>query len=257
MTLTDERPDPVLASADFLFAGPADVRGLQPGLVIGRKPAPGTLDAEVTRVAHIELSDDGLPWRYSPQHNTPAGLKPWLVLVVGVSGQEVFLDGPRVRILNPALVKHDLAFSAGWAHVHQLPGRPLARILCPRQLEPGTSYTAALVPAYAPGLGASGPKPAWTKDTPEVTLPCYDSWQFNTVNEDDDFAIIAGRLSPLSTPEQQALDAVGFGRAAVRVRSCSSRWVRSVATSDTAAGTPVWAGSMARRRARSSGDASR
>lgn len=217
VTLTDERPDPVLASADFLFAGPADVRGLQPGLVIGRKPAPGTLDAEVTRVAHIELSDDGLPWRYSPQHNTPAGIKPWLVLVVGLTGQEIFLDGPRVRILKPALAEHPLAQSAGWAHVHQLPGRPIARILSPRKLPPGRSFTAALVPAYAPGDGVLGPTPAWTNATAEVTLLCYDAWQFSTVDEDDDFAIIAGRLSPLSTPEQQALDAVGFGRAAVGV----------------------------------------
>ncbi|MEO7589028.1 MAG: hypothetical protein ABIS84_13500, partial [Arachnia sp.] len=37
-------------SAPFLFAGPQDVRSLQAGVIVGRKPAPGTLDAEITRV---------------------------------------------------------------------------------------------------------------------------------------------------------------------------------------------------------------
>ncbi len=217
VTLTDDG-GAVPASADFLFAGPGDVRGLAPGVVIARKPAPGTLDAEVTRVAHVELGDAALPWRYTPAANAPTGLPPWLVLVVGLTDQEVFVLAGAVRILNPALRAHPLGASAAWAHVHELTGGPIARILSPRSLEPGRRYTAALVPAYKAD-GAAAPQPAWTDLTPEVTLRCYDTWQFTTIDENDDFAMIAGRLSPLGGPEQERLDASGFGRAALAART--------------------------------------
>lgn len=204
-------------SAAFLFAGPHDVRSLQAGVIVGRKPAPGTLDAEVTRVAHIELSDPGLPWRYTPFPNA-SGLQPWLVLVVGTTGQEVVVDGATVRILNGALKEHPLARSAGWAHVHQMDGGTIARILSPRRLLEDTSYTAVLVPAIVPGTGANPPQPAWVDDTAEVTLPCHDHWSFRTRDDADDFRSIAQRLEPLSAAEDQALRAAGFGSAAVTVR---------------------------------------
>ena len=214
VTLTDGS-GPLEGDADFVFAGPADVRGLQAGVVVGRKPSPGTLDAETTRVAHIELADPGLPWRYSPQANSPTGVKPWLVLVAGVSGVEIFLEGGRARILKAALAAHPLASSALWAHVHDMPGRSIARILSPRNLPPGEAITAVLVPAYLPGEGANGPQPAWSDATPEVTLPCFDWWQFRTIEEDDDFLMIANRLSPLSGNESAALAEAGFGLAEI------------------------------------------
>ncbi|MCW2811811.1 MAG: hypothetical protein JWP61_2269, partial [Friedmanniella sp.] len=204
-------------TADFLFAGPQDVRQLVAGVVVGRQPAPGNRDAEITRVAHVELRDDGLPWRYSPFPNGPA-LRPWLVLVVGVTGQEVFWDRGRVRLLAGALGQHDLSRSHRWAHVHDIAGRPLSRILSPRALAADTDYTAVLVPAVVPGEGDQPPRPAWTAATPEVTLPCFDQWTFRTRDDPDDFASIAQRLNPLTSAEEQALKAAGFGRAAVTVR---------------------------------------
>lgn len=204
-------------TAPFLFAGPQDVRALQAGVIVGRKPSPGTLDAEVTRVAHIELSDPGLPWRYTPFPNA-ADLQPWLVLVVGTTDQEVIVDGATVRILQSALVAHPLAASARWAHVHEIPGATIARILSPRHLEENTAYTAVLVPAIIAGTGASPPQPAWTDGTPEVTLPCHDHWRFRTRDDVDDFRSIAQRLEPLTTAEEDALRAAGFGSAAITVR---------------------------------------
>ncbi|RMB61511.1 hypothetical protein [Tessaracoccus antarcticus] len=204
-------------SAPFLFAGPQDVLSLQAGVIVGRKPAPGTLDAEITRVAHIELSDPGLPWRYTPLRNQPL-LRPWLVLVVGTTGQEVIVDGATVRILNTALVAHPLTNSAGWAHVHAIPGATIARILSPRQLAANASYTAVLVPAIVPGTGANPPQVAWRDGTPEVTLPCHDHWSFRTRDDTDDFRSIAQRLEPLTTAEEEALQSAGFGRAVVTVR---------------------------------------
>ena len=217
VTLDDGGGPPREGTADFLFAGPQDVRRLVAGVVVGRQPSPGTRNAEITRVAHVELRDDGLPWRYSPFANAPA-LDPWLVLVVGVTGQEVFLDRDEVRLLEPALKEHRLDQARNWAHLHDIPGQSLARILSPRQLVIDTDYTAVLVPAWMPGEGASRPTPAWDDGTPEVTLPCYDHWQFRTRDDTDDFASIAQRLDPLTTAEEQQLEAAGFGRAAVTVR---------------------------------------
>ncbi len=214
VTLADEG-GALEGNADFLFAGPADVRGLQAGVVIGRKPAPGTLDAEVTRVAHIELGDPGLPWRYSPVPNAPAGVRPWIVLVVGIAGEEIFIENGRARILKAALGEHPLDHSAAWAHVHDLPGRSIARILSPRALPQGKALTAVLVPAYLPGDGAAGPRAAWDAVVAEVTLPCFDAWHFHTIDEDDDFQTIAGRLGPLSTDETIALGEAGFGLAQI------------------------------------------
>lgn len=205
-------------SAAFLFAGPQDVRALHTGVVIGRKPSPGTLDAEITRVAHIELSDPGLPWRYAPFPNSPTGIQPWLVLVVGTAGQEIIVDSGTVRILNSALREHPLDASAGWAHVHEIPGGAIARILSPRQLAPDTSYTAVLVPATVSGGGVNRPQPAWTAGTPEITLSCHDHWNFRTRDDVDDFRSIASRLEPLNPTEEQALRTAGFGRATITVR---------------------------------------
>ncbi len=204
-------------SAPFLFAGPQDVRSLQAGVIVGRKPSPGTVDAEITRVAHIELSDPGLPWRYTPFPNMPL-LRPWLVLVVGTTGEEIIVDGATVSILNSALVLHPLVDSARWAHVHAIPGATVARILSPRRLEKNLSYTAVLVPGIVPGTGANPPQFAWSKDTPEVTLPCHDHWSFRTRDDVDDFRSIAQRLEPLTTTEEDDLRTAGFGSAAVTVR---------------------------------------
>ena len=62
-----------MAPVPFLLAGPQDVVALSPGAVVGRQPAPGTPNAESTRVAHVELAEPDLPWRYSPQGNDPPG----------------------------------------------------------------------------------------------------------------------------------------------------------------------------------------
>ena len=204
--------------APFLLAGPQDVLTLTPAAVIGRKPAPGTQDAEVTRVAHVELAEPDLPWRYSPEPIAPAGgVKPWLVLVVGETGMEVTtVENNRVKLTGAVFATHELARSAAWAHVHETPGRPISRILCPRTLAEGKDWTAAVVPAWR--VVGDDLVPAWDASTRELTLPCFDSWRFRTVAEDDDFRAIAQRLMPLTPQEQAALEASGFGRATITAR---------------------------------------
>jgi hypothetical protein len=199
--------------APFLLAGPQDVLTLTPAAIIGRKPAPGTQDAEVTRAAHVELAEPDLPWRYSPEPIVLAGgVKPWMVLVVGETGIEVTaVEDNRVKLTGTVFATHNLARSAAWAHVHETPGRPISRILCPRTLAEGRDWTAVLVPAWR--VVGDDLVPAWDNNTTELTLPCFDSWRFRTVAEDDDFRAIAQRLLPLTTEEQDALEASGFGRA--------------------------------------------
>ena len=65
VTLHDDAGD-VTASASFLLAGPGDVERLAAGQVIGRRPHPGTDNAEATMMAHVELAAPDLPWRYTP-----------------------------------------------------------------------------------------------------------------------------------------------------------------------------------------------
>ena len=87
VTLHDDAGD-VAAAASFLLAGPGDVERLTAGQIIGRRPHPGTHDAEATMMAHVELAAPDLPWRYTPEPHTGApALRPWLVLVVGTPAE--------------------------------------------------------------------------------------------------------------------------------------------------------------------------
>jgi hypothetical protein len=200
----------------FLLTGPQDVVTLAPGLVVGRQPVPGTRNAETTRVAHIDLAEADLPWRYTPRGNDPRGVAPWLVLIVGETGSEVSLtDQGQVRLSGAVFGQHDLSKSSAWAHVHDQPGRSVSRILCPRSLGPGKSWTAVLVPAWT--MAGVDPVPAWGPGTSVLTLPCFDSWQFATSAEADDFRSIAARLEPVSNTERDALRDKSFARAKVQV----------------------------------------
>ena len=201
--------------APFELLGPGDVRGLLPGAIVKRVPAPGTSDAVETKAAHIEFAATDLPWRYSPElGNASQGVRPWLVLVVGTSGDEIVVrqDGT-VQLFSGVLAKHKLSESRRWAHVHDIPGAPVARILSPRDCDADTNYIAALVPAFV--LLGDDPAPtlsdAWTPTTASVVLPCYDHWSFRTGAEGD-FASIAARLAPVAASE------IGetFGVASVR-----------------------------------------
>lgn len=204
-------------TAKFALSGPGDVRGLAGGAVRVRAPSPGSTSAESTTVAFVELGDPDLPWRYTPQVNPAGGapgLRPWLVLVVGVTGTEVAVHGDHVRIAGDLLHRHNLDKSAAWAHVHELPdGGAVGRILSPLPLEADTQYTAALVPAFR--IQGAVPVPSWTGNPGDLDLPCYDSWGFRTKVDPDDFKAIAQRLAPMSDAEMTALEDKGFGVAKV------------------------------------------
>jgi hypothetical protein len=188
----------------FELMGPLDVDGLMPGTVVGRVPAPGSIDASEKRLAHVELSPDDLPWRFTPE--TPDAvqqrLKPWIVLVVAKAPEAEFV-GERVRLAQPALEKHRLSDSSGWAHVHALADgtRRLARIVSPRDLDPDTDYVAVLLPAFAEDSeDPKGIKPSWHDEAGTATVRWYDRWAFRT-GPDGDFQTIAARLQPKTAEE--------------------------------------------------------
>lgn len=179
----------------FLLAGPADVTGLQPGAIVGRFPAPGAVDHESDRCPHVEFRDPALPWRYTPAGNPAATghLHPWIVLVVGIEGDELIFAGDQAALSVPLQTAHPLNGTGRfpWAHVQvDGTGRRVARVLSGRALAAGTDYVAALVPAYM----ADG-TPAWDGSAP-VTVALYDHWRFRTATPPGSFEDLAARLQP-------------------------------------------------------------
>ncbi|OAA27365.1 hypothetical protein UG55_100816 [Frankia sp. EI5c] len=181
----------------FLLAGPADVVGLTPAAIGRRYPAPGTTDHESDRCPLVEFTDPALPWRYSPAPGATPGsgtTHPWLVLVVGVEGEELTLAGDQVALSPAVQAAHPLGAAAApypWAHVQDdATGRRIARVLSGRPLQPGTDYLAALVPAF----DAAGQR-SWAGTGP-VIVPCHDHWRFRTATPAGSFEDLAARLHP-------------------------------------------------------------
>lgn len=219
----DDGSGPLTGVARFLFAGPGDVSGIAGDRIGQRYPHPGSLDAEQTKAAYVELLDPDLPWRYSPEPNPALGagrVRPWIVLVVGTP-DEVRVTGDRVTLVGRAVLDaHPLPASAQWAHVHDLGDRRVARILCPRSLAgDGGEWIAVLVPAWQviDVDGVQQRTDSWDEAVTQVTLPAYHSWGFRTHAQPGDFATLAQALKPVSVEERRQLDDSGFGRARVAV----------------------------------------
>jgi hypothetical protein len=188
-------------SVPFLLAGPADVVGLQPGAIVRRYPAPGTLDHESDRCPYVELADPTLPWRYTPAPTpTDANLHPWLVLVVGQEGSELTLAGGQVTIQvsaqQDAQALGDPSSAYRFAHVQQdASGHRVTRVLSGRPLQAGTNYLAVVVPAW----DAAGTR-SWT-GAAAITVPVYDAWRFTTAIPAGSFEDLAARLQPGDAPD--------------------------------------------------------
>lgn len=190
----------------FRLASPADVTGLAPGAITRRYPAPGTHDAEPSRLVLVEFADEALPWVYSPADGSGPSKRPWLVLLAGPVGEdqaEITVseggDHPHAVISDtllrrlPPLTSSDL-----WAHVQELDGERVARLLAPVVLEPDRDYVAVLVPAFV--TGGDGLIDAWDPAATEpVQLPAYDHWRFRT-GAADDFLALALALEPQVAP---------------------------------------------------------
>src|SRR6185295_272040 len=154
-----------------------------------RFPAPGASDAEETKLALVEFAASDLPWRYTPAAARGNVLRPWLVLVVGHREPDEIVLRPYGRVTLGTVIQaaHNLGESWQWAHVHDVDGPPIGRILAPVDLVAENDYVACVVPAFTADGGD-----AWNGAGP-VTVDCYDRWAFRT-GPQGDFPDLAAKL---------------------------------------------------------------
>ena len=197
----------------FALAGPADVIGLDPRAITRRYPSPGASDHESDRCPHVEFAEPSLPWRYTPGSKPAAGtgaVHPWMVLVVGVEGDELTLTGDQVTLGAEVQQLHSIGAPTGanrWAHVQvDGAGHRISRVLSGRPLAPGTDYLAVLVPAYR----ADG-QPSWNGSAGAV-VAVYDHWRFRIAVPAGSFEDLAAALHPGDAPANSGLALLDYPR---------------------------------------------
>ncbi len=214
---TDRSITPITAQ----LYGPGDVRSVEQVHVVRSEPRPFTTNFEPNYLAGIEFDQPALPWLFTPAAPAGARLRPWLVLIVLKDGEFAPVSGapqplPAIDVTSLAPLP-PLDDSWNWAHAQISGDTPLAtamatapasvisRLLCPRRLDPETSYTAFVVPAFENGrraglnLDVSGlttSDPAWTGNTPlPLRLPVFYQFQFGT-SDQGDFELLVRQLTP-------------------------------------------------------------
>jgi hypothetical protein len=224
--------------------GPGDVIGFEARHVIRTEPRDRAVSCEPNYLCGIEFDTPDLPWLCTPAAPVGDRLHPWLALVV-LKAEELSLPAiaphplPEVDVLTLAGLP-DLADSWNWAHVQvsgdtplagalaSAPGSVISRLLCPRRLDPETSYSAFLVPAFEigrqAGLGMdvsaiATAEPAWTRATAvPLRLPYYYRFDFHT-SDAGDFESLVRRLTPRVLPDKVGQRAMDVSSATSRVRS--------------------------------------
>ncbi len=223
--------------------GPGDIIGIDKKSIVKNEPRDWITNFESNYMPYIEFYDEDFPWRYSPSSVKNHRLTPWLALVVlkddefkkavNVKNRPLgFID---VKDASEVFQPADQLWA--WAHVHinesvidgdittntdddiekaikkfkavlkKNPDLAYSRIMCPRKLEPNTSYHAFLIPSYESGrlagLGLDPSHinvelPAWGGDfgREEGTLhPYYHQWFFKTGSLGD-FEYLVRLLEP-------------------------------------------------------------
>jgi hypothetical protein len=210
--------------------GPGDVIGLDPRHVVRTEPRNFTVSFEPNYLCGIEFDTPDLPWLFTPAAANNDRLRPWVALIVLTPDeftQPTIAPNPLPVIdVSKVSVLPDLADSWDWAHVQisgdtpiasAAPGNVISRLLCPRRLDPETSYTAFLVPAFEigrqAGIGAdvsgiTSADPAWTSATAApLRLPFYYTFEFHTSDEGD-FESLVRRLTPQVLPADVGIRAM-------------------------------------------------
>lgn len=222
------------AEVEITVRGPGDVTGIDERQVIRCYPRAGSSDALAEEVAHIEFDRPDLPWMFTPAGPTPdRRLVPWISLVVvpvPPGGAHPVRPGQRgglSRLVTRRGELPSLSDAWAWAHAQVMGPRAaaqtiadrlspvnatinLSRLLCPRKLQPSTSYVACVVPTFKAGVEAglglpvrtTTLEPAWADDADpdaEVVVPTYYWFTFAT-GEPLDFKLLAERLVPAPAP---------------------------------------------------------
>lgn len=215
--------------------GPGDVVSLDPRAVVRTYPPAETRDAEPNYFPLIEFDQVDLPWRYTPRAADPAvgRVRPWFCLIALAEGEDFQYTPPGTGRPNgtveigASVPLPRLDQSWAWAHVQvsgdddlsspeaiaAAPERAVARLLCPRRLDPRKTYWIMLVPTFevgrraglredlVPQLGELAP--AWSEPAtgtrPTVTLPVYYRWRFGT-GRGGDFEMLVRQLQARPLP---------------------------------------------------------
>jgi hypothetical protein len=189
-------------------------------------------NAEPNYLALVELDSPELPWLFS-RPDSFGRVHPWLMLlVVEVDGDDpvqVAGDGS-AQVTVPADQRPDPTQAWLWTHGQLLgadtvpddPSRSLARLVCPRRLQPGKEYVGCVVPTFDAGVRAANGEdldphdparaeatPGWKPDSGEVQLPVYFHWRFAT-GPAGDFETLVRRLHGVPLPP-------GLGRRRLRL----------------------------------------
>jgi hypothetical protein len=236
---------------DVRLQGPGQVTGIDPRAIVRMEPHPDTASFEPNYFPCIEFATPDFPWLFTAALPAGDALRPWICLIVvreqpGVALVPRARALPLIQINDPAVPLDELpnlGQIAMWAHAQivgdaatsadavrgALDGPAAARvsrIICPRKLEPATSYIACLVPTTRVGVRAGiSPElpvddgdvaPAWDATvTAPLSLPVYAWWRFST-SDDGDFASLAQKLHPPQEPlhlghGDMDVSAPGFG----------------------------------------------
>ncbi len=232
----DGAAQPPVTKDVFVF-GPGDIIGFDPRHVVRTEPRNFTANFEPNYLAGIDFDHADLPWMFTPAGPAADRLRPWVALIVlkdtaapGPPPSVPEFTEPKVAP-NPlpvidVIVKEalqDLTDSWNWAHVQISgyddvqtavatdPSALVSRVLCPRRLDPETSYTAFLVPAFEVGRkaglgndvsGDATTDAAWTHATVfPLRLPVYYRFSFRT-SDAGDFESLVRRLTPRNLPAE-------------------------------------------------------
>jgi len=227
-----------LVSKAASLLAPHHVASLNPAEILRREPSPESVDVESNYFPLIEFAAPDLPWRFSPAGPAMNGrLRPWLALVV-VDAEEKRIEffaaqGGTARLAVDAAYLNQLPRISelwAWAHVQssEPPGQvasaakndPAAlrsRIVCPRRLEPGKTYRACLVNAFAEGEDNVS-IPAWDAASGQsVSLTVFDSWTFTTSKQHGDFEYLCELLEPATDAGEIGVRPVEVSTAGVDV----------------------------------------
>lgn len=212
---------------DVELYGPGDIVGIDPQSILKTDPHHWITNFEPNYVAYIDFYDEDFPWRYTPLgSDSPNRLRPWIALVVLKEGEfeegKNLMNRPLPYFTLKGVAAADVFSKTdqlwAWAHVHvntdivgttvkdqpadmngvldslqavldDDPDKAYSRLICPRKLEPNTTYHAFLIPAFESGrlagigdtpakIAAAGTAIAWAGAAAE--FPIYYRWQFAT-----------------------------------------------------------------------------
>ncbi|GAB3325631.1 hypothetical protein GCM10027299_24000 [Larkinella ripae] len=259
LVVNGDNANPLTKTVNLL--GPGDVIGINPRMIVRTDPRNLITDFEPNYLASIEFYDEDFPWRYTPDLvQANHRLTPWIFLIVLKETEfEPLNTGNRpLAAIKLKANRNDVLPAPtdawAWAHTHlnepidhpgkqpnltQLnslladrPDQGVARLLCPRHLEPNTAYHAFLIPTFEIGRKAGLGEPVADTDpalafswgngeTGEKAYPVYYRWFFKT-GAGGDFESLVRLLQPRDMDKRVGIrdmdvSTPGFGLDKVRV----------------------------------------